>query len=128
MKKFTYNGQEYSSLYQVRQEIWKQEHKVFGAWNDSFKSAFGVEEIEVPDPAPTDAQIRRQIKMAIQEEYLNSTDPYATRVLSTDGASYLTYLWGEYHKSTYPEGYKIESYDEYSARVDHSHHSGVLGD
>ena len=60
IRKYTYNEQEYSSAWSVRQAIWDKEHKVFGPEPQEGKADFwmalGVTYTEEPDPEPTEEE------------------------------------------------------------------------
>lgn len=68
IKKYLYNENIYRSEYQVRQAIWKEEHKVFGKepeeGREQFWQKLGVVYTEEPDPQPTSQQLAdKEIRM-----------------------------------------------------------------
>lgn len=75
MYKYAYNGQDYPSAYDVRQAIWKKEHKVFGAepteGKVEFWKALNVELTQIASPESTgnDAALReiRLLKYKLAE-------------------------------------------------------------
>ena len=77
-KKWTYQGEDYSSIYAVRQAIWEKERKAFGSPEDAEAWAeLGVTytEIEVADPEPDENQLRWQV-IRERDQLLAESDYY----------------------------------------------------
>ena len=77
-KKWTYQGEDYSSIYAVRQAIWEKERKAFGSPEDAEAWAeLGVTytETEVADPEPDENQLRWQV-IRERDQLLAESDYY----------------------------------------------------
>lgn len=77
-KKWTYQGEDYSSIYAVRQAIWEKERKAFGSPEDAEAWAeLGVTytETEVADPEPDENQLRWQV-IRERDQKLSESDYY----------------------------------------------------
>ena len=77
-KKWTYQGEDYSSIYAVRQAIWEKERKAFGSPEDTEAWAeLGVTytETEVADPEPDENQLRWQV-IRERDQLLAESDYY----------------------------------------------------
>ena len=77
-KKWTYQGEDYSSIYAVRQAIWEKERKAFGSPEDAEAWAeLGVTyiETEVAEPEPDENQLRWQV-IRERDQLLAESDYY----------------------------------------------------
>ncbi len=85
-KKYIYNGTEYASEYQVRQAIWKNEHKIFGSPETAedwvVLGVTATETIDPPSPTPREPDLDelKQMKLGALdgafEEYRQSSKTF----------------------------------------------------
>ena len=72
---YTYNKEEYRSTYQVRQAIWKNEHKVFPAEpkeeseKEAFWNALNVTITQIPDPEPSLDSVKNRKMGEIESQF-----------------------------------------------------------
>lgn len=76
MKRFIYNGNKYTSEYDLRQAIFENERRVFGKLNDAVRKVCGIIEEEYnPEDEMTDEQLASRVRYQ-RDSKLSRTDFY----------------------------------------------------